>query len=160
MLANPPPHHRKHVTRTPYRLYKHIAPLSDIDGARSIVFIGQICVGNYFRAVEAQSLWATAYLDKKLVLPEVEERQEEVALFTAWCRRRYLNNGEGGNWMTFELVGYTDRLLEQLGLKSHRKGWFKDLFEPCKASDFKGLREEYLEKYEKEKTSIVSRVNV
>lgn len=83
LLANPPPHHRKHVTRTPYRLYKHIAPLSNIDGARSIVFIGQICVGNYFRAVEAQSLWATAYLAKKLVLPEVEERQEEVALFTA-----------------------------------------------------------------------------
>ena len=67
MLANPPPHHRKHGTRTPYRLYKHIAPLSDVDDARSIVFISQICVGNYFRAVEAQSLWATANLDKKLV---------------------------------------------------------------------------------------------
>ena len=89
----------------------------------------------------------------------MEERQEDVALFTAWCRRGYLNNREGGNWMTFELVGYTDRLLEQLGLKSHRKGWFKDLFEPCMASDFRGLREEYLEKYEKEQTSIISRIN-
>ena len=74
MLANPPPHYYKHVTRTPYRLYKYIAPLSDINSARSIIFIGQIYVGNYFRAVEAQSLWAIAYLDKKLVLPEVEER--------------------------------------------------------------------------------------
>lgn len=51
--------------------------------------------------------------------------------------------------MTFELVGYTDRLLEQLGLKTHWKGCFRDLFEPCGASDFKSLKEEYLDKYEK-----------
>ena len=83
-----------------------------------------------------------------------------MALLTVWCRCGYLNNGEGGNWMTFELVGYTNRLLEQLGLKSHRKEWFKDLFKPCKASDFRGLREEHLEKYEKEQTSIISRINL
>ena len=106
--------------------------------------------------MEAQSIWATAYLDNKLALPEAEKRQEEVALFTAWCRRRYLNNGEQGNWMTFELVGYTDRLLEQLGLKTHRKGWFKDLFEPCRVSDFRGLEEEYKEKYEKREDDITN----
>jgi len=49
--------------------------------------------------------------------------------------------------MTFELVGYTDELLEQLGLKSYRKGWWRDLFAPCMASDFKGLKEEYVGKY-------------
>ena len=58
--------------------------------------------------------------------------------------------------MTFELVGYTDRLLEQLGLKTHQKGWFKDLFEPCKASDFRGLEEEYKEKYEKRQEDITN----
>lgn len=99
--------------------------------------------------MEAQSLCATAHLDRKLALPEAEKRQEEMALFTAWCRRRYLNNGEKGNWMTFELVGYTDRLLEQLVLETHWKGWFKDLFEPCRASDFRGLKQECLEKYER-----------
>ena len=92
-------------------------------------------------------MWATAYLDGKLALPSLEERREEVALFIAWCRRRYLSNGEGGNWMTFELVAYTDQLLEQLGLKSHRKGWFKDLFEPCVQSDLVGLKEEYIRKF-------------
>ena len=146
-LANPPPHYHKEINKTPYRLYNLIAPLSDMDTSHSIVFIGHILVGNYFRGVEAQSVWATAYLDKKLILPDAEERQKEVALFTAWCRRRYLSNGERGNWITFELVGYTDKLLEQVGLKSHRKGWFKDYFEPCKQSDFKGLKDEYLAKY-------------
>ena len=60
-----------------------------------------------------------------------------------------LNNGEKGNWMTFELVGYTDPFLEHLGLKIHWKGWFRNLFEPCRTSDFKSLKEEYLDKYEK-----------
>ena len=124
-LADPPSHYHKPVTRTPYRLYKQIAPLSDIDATRSIVFIGQISVVNYFRAVEAQSLWAAAYMDGNLTLPTAEEREEDVALLTAWCRRRYLNNGEKGNWMIFELLGYTDTLLEQLGLKAHLKGWFR-----------------------------------
>lgn len=48
-----------------------------------------------------------------------------------------MNNRENGHWLTFELVGYTDRLLEQLGMKTHWKGRFRDLFEPCKASDFR-----------------------
>ena len=95
-------------------------------------------------------MWATAYLDKKLALPDASARQKEVALFTAWCQRRYLTNGEKGNWVTLELVGYTDRLLEQLGLKSHLKAsWFRNYFEPCKQSDFKGLKDEYVERYEK-----------
>ena len=92
-------------------------------------------------------MWATAYLDRRLTLPSLEIRREEVALFTSWCRRRYLNNGEKGNWMTFELIGYTDQLLEQLGFTSHRKGWFRDLFEPCVASDLVGLKDEYMNKY-------------
>jgi len=120
------------------------------------VFIGHICVGNYFRGVEAQSMWATAYLDKKLALPDREERQKEVALLTAWCRRRYLTNGEKGNWITFELVGYTDRLLEQLGLKTHRKGWFKNWFEPCRQSDFRGLKDEYVGRYESPSAAVVT----
>ena len=48
--------------------------------------------------------------------------------------------------MTFELIGYTDQLLEQLGFQSHRKGWFKDLFEPCVAHNLARLKE-YIEKY-------------
>ncbi|MCJ1391349.1 monooxygenase [Xylographa bjoerkii] len=149
-LANPPPHYHKPVTQTPYRLYKHIAPLHDAaspDGDRSTAFVGHICVGNYFHGVECQAMWATAYLDGSLALPRLRARQEDVALFTTWCRRRYLNNGEKGNWMTFELVGYTDRLLEQLGLKSHRTGWFWDLFDPCMARDLVGVKDEYVRQY-------------
>ena len=39
-LADPPAHYHKPVKLTPYRLYKHVAPLCDADdttGSRSIV---------------------------------------------------------------------------------------------------------------------------
>lgn len=142
-LANPPAHYRKPIDTTPYRLYNGIAPLHD----DSIVVIGHMIFGNYFRAAECQAIWATAHLDKRLALPSPEEREAETALFIAWCRRRYLSSGRRGNYMPFELTRYTDKLLQEVGLSSHRKGWFKDWFEPTWAANLRGLREEYKAKY-------------
>lgn len=94
-----------------------------------------------------QAVWATAYLDGKLELPGTEEMEREVALFTAWGRRRYLSNGEKGNHMIFEMMGYTDKLLEELRLKSHRRGWFWHWFGPGMMVDLRGVGEEYVKKY-------------
>lgn len=47
--------------------------------------------------------------------------------------------------MTFELVGYCGDLPKDLGLKSHRRSWFKYVFAPFKASNFAGLKDEYNE---------------
>ena len=149
MLANPPAHYMKPRTLTPYRLYNGIASVRD----DSIVFIGHVLVGNYFSVAEAQAIWATAYLDRQLALPSVVEREREIALFTSWCRRRYLNNGQNGNWMTFEFIVYSDRLLHEVGLSSNRKSWFRDLFSPCMMRDMAGLRDEYLAKYSKDAAS-------
>lgn len=146
-LANPPADYfKKPNPTTPYRLYNGMVPLSDASD-RSIVFIGHVLIPNYFRGTEPQAVWATAYMDGKLELPGLEEMEKEVALFTAWCRRRYLSNGEKGNHMVFELPGYVDRLLAQLGMKSHRRGWFLDYFGPGTMADLKGIGEEYVKKY-------------
>jgi hypothetical protein len=131
-------------------LYKIIAPISkacDVAQNRSIVFIGHIGVGNDFPAVECQAMWATAYMDGKLAVPTWEEQEQEIPLSTARNRRRYLSSGMEGNNMTFKLIGYTDSLLGNLGLSSHRKGFLKDLFVPCKASNFASLKGEYIRKY-------------
>jgi dimethylaniline monooxygenase (N-oxide forming) len=154
-LATPPPHYQKPVSRTPYRLYRHIIPLSESGEAvedRSIAFIGQVVVANYFHSVECQAMWATAYLDGKLDMPSKEEQEREVALLTTWCRRRYLSNGDEGNNMTFEHMGYNDTLLKDMGLRSHRKGWFKDLFAPTLASEYKGLKAEFIKRFGYDKT--------
>lgn len=49
--------------------------------------------------------------------------------------------------MTFELIGYTDTLLRDLGRRSNRKVRFKDIFSPVWAKDFRGLKAEFVEKY-------------
>jgi len=146
-LANPPADYfKKPNPTTPYRLYNGMVPLADTSD-RSIVFIGHTLIPNYFRGTEPQAVWATAYLDGKLELPGLEEMEKEVALFTAWCRRRYLSNGEKGNYMVFDMPGYVDKLLADLGLKSHRRGWFLDYFGPGTMADLRGVGEEYVKKY-------------
>jgi hypothetical protein len=71
----------------------------------------------------------------------------------AWCRRRYLTKGALGHWLYFDLVPYTDALLEQLGLHSHRrKNMSKDFFSPCVAEDLKDLLGELREKQKSDLT--------
>ena len=55
-----------------------------------------------------------------------------------------------GNVIDFEMVSYTDKLLAELGLSSHRyKGsWWADLTDPCLASDYAGIIDEYRNKYD------------
>lgn len=149
----------KHQPRcTPFRLYKGMAPPSDtVD--HSIVFLGKIVVSNNFRLAEVQALWAVAYLDGNILhanpsvrgdcpLGEKEQREEEVADTAAWCRQRYPSKGQAGNWFFYDVISYTDMILEQLGLQSHRrKGWFRNLFAPCFASDLRGIVSEYKQIY-------------
>lgn len=140
-LRKPPPHHTCAPTQSPFRLYKYMVPTNhEMSG---IVFLGHIVIGNNFRAAECQALWAVAYLDSQLSLPPRKEMKREVAMSIAWCRRRYLTKGALGHWLYFDLVPYTDALLEQLGLNSHRKkSKSKDFFSPCIADDLKDLLSE------------------
>lgn len=43
---------------------------------------------------EVQSLWAISYLLGEIELPGVDEMATEVALWNAWTRKRYLNQGQ------------------------------------------------------------------
>ncbi|KAL8657116.1 MAG: hypothetical protein Q9226_002231 [Calogaya cf. arnoldii] len=145
-LADPPEHYHTPMTETPYRLYNGIAPLRD----HSIVFVGHVMIANYFRVAECQAIWATAYLDDKVKIPPLEQRQRMVALFVALCRRRYLSNGNKGHWMSAEQTGYTDRLFHELGLSSHRRFWLWDAFVPTGKKDLHRLRAEYIDKFGQE----------
>ena len=84
-----------------------------------------------------------ALLDGTLDLPSYEDMQGEIAYVNAWCGRRYPANGGLGNYMHYDVIAYTDALLAELGLSSHRKTWLKDFFSPCLANDLRGLIEEY-----------------
>ena len=150
-LGHPPAYRKIEPTQTPFRLYKAMAPPSDVHSSHSIVFLGKLVVGNNFFTAETQALWAVAYLDGRIRdLPSAAQIEREVAETVAWDRRRYLNKGELGSWFYYDVVDYSDALLEQLGLDSHRrgKGWVAGLMDPCFAKDLKGVVEEYRSKYE------------
>ncbi|ESZ98416.1 hypothetical protein SBOR_1197 [Sclerotinia borealis F-4128] len=144
LLKHPPPHREPSPsTTTTQKLYKGIAPLED----PSIAFLGAIDISNSFRAAETQAIWTTAYFDGNINLPPLEQMQKEVAYMHAFSQRRYPTRGQKGDCFFFELVWYTDALLHEVGLSSHRKGWWADLVEPCLASDLKGMKDEYKKKY-------------
>ncbi|KUJ10852.1 flavin-binding monooxygenase-like protein-like protein [Mollisia scopiformis] len=144
LLAHPPDHAHRHIDTTPYRLYNNIAPLND----DTILFMNHVTAGNKIFAAEAQAIWAVAYFDKNINLPSIEEREKEVALWNAWCLRRYLSNGERGNFAAFDSVPYVDKLLIDIGATAHLKGWWRDTFEPFMPSDLGKAWKEYLESSE------------
>ena len=155
LLRDPPQYQKVESSVSPFRLYKAMTPITDIQD-HSIVFLGRMVVGSNFRVAEVQALWAVAYLEGKLKL-ERQSMELEIGETVAWCRRRYLNKGDLGSWFFFDVIPYTDMLLDQLGLRSHRqKGWLKDFFGPCRAADLKDLVEEYKKTYPKKYSSISS----
>ena len=128
---------------TPARLYQGIAPLNDT----SVLFLGRARLSNNFRGAEAQAIWATAYWDGHVKLPPLQQAQAKVAYMNVFSRRRYPSRGTDGLNFYTDLIWYTDNLLHEAGLTSHRKGWWEDWDEPCLASDLKECKDEYLTKY-------------
>lgn len=143
-LAHPPPYFQRPTETTALRLYNCIAPIRD----DSVVFLGHIQLSNSFRTAEAQAIWATAYFDGVAKLPEKEQTEKEIAYMNAFSRRRYPSHGSTGDYFHMDLVSYTDKLMNDVGLSSHRKRWWwQDLMAPCLANDFRNAKDEYLLKY-------------
>ncbi len=77
-----------------------------------------------------------AYWDKAFPLPSVAEREDNIAYMIASNKRRYLSNGEIGHFAAFASVPYVDRLLDEIGVTSHRKkGWLGNMFTPIMPTD-------------------------
>ncbi|KAK3683186.1 hypothetical protein LTR37_020471 [Vermiconidia calcicola] len=144
-LTNAPKSKARPIRTTPYRLYNLTLPVSD----QSIAFLGLQLVPNSYHTALAQTLYAIAGLDGVLKLPPKEEMEKEVAFIDRWCARRYPVHGHLGNVLDYEMVSFTDYLLKQLGLSSHRTkaSWWADMTDPVVASDYAALVEEYRKKH-------------
>ncbi|KAH9205829.1 hypothetical protein DL95DRAFT_528643 [Leptodontidium sp. 2 PMI_412] len=128
---------------TPSRLYRSIIPVTDRED-RSIAFLGTIGTTQSFLVAEAQALWAAAYFCGDLPLPDEEAMKDDIALATAWRRRRFL--GDGYTFI-FEQLPYMFMLLRDLGLNDLRKGGgWREILSPYKSADFKGILEEWKSK--------------
>jgi hypothetical protein len=140
ILANPPPHPHQQIPTTPYRLWNGMAPLND----DTILFMNHLTAGNKMIIAEAQAMWAVAYFDGRIAISSIEKREQEIATFVAWSRRRYLSNGELGNFAVFEIVTYIDKLLEDIGSPGRWKGWWRDTFAPFTPRDLDNPWRKYL----------------
>lgn len=139
-LANLPTYPDHAAKSTPSRLYRFIIPTSG-DEDHSIAFLGTVGTTQSFTVAEVQALWTAAYLSGKLPLPSTEQMKDEVALATAWRRRRYL--GDGYTFI-FDQIPYTSMLLRDLGVEDQRKGGgWKEIFSPYVCKDYKGILEEW-----------------
>ncbi|KAF2690950.1 flavin-binding monooxygenase-like protein-like protein [Lentithecium fluviatile CBS 122367] len=126
LLANPPAHSKSYLSSTPYRLYRGMLPLQD----DSILMMNHIKTGNKIFAAEIQAMWAVAYFDGNIKLPSVKNMEEQIALWVAFSRRRYLSAGGSGNNIAMESITYADTLLKDIGLSAFTRGWWKDAFAP------------------------------
>lgn len=144
VLSSKDPYWKHDSHRTPLRLYKCMLPISD----QSIVFLGKTVIGHVFPSAEVEALWAVAALDGRIALPTVPDMEREVARVVAWSRKRYPSRGRQAMWIPWDLIPFTDMLLKQLGLVSHRgETWWKDLTTPTSSQRLKGLIAEYKRKY-------------
>jgi hypothetical protein len=134
---------------SPYRLYRGCGPLN---GDPSISFTGFCLNTNMFESGEVSALWCIAYLDGNIKAPSHEERRKEIAFVTAYMRNRVATFGRLGNYYIFDKFAYYDKLLvKDLGLTSWipKGSWWTFWMTPTYPEAFKGVKDEYLEKYRK-----------
>jgi dimethylaniline monooxygenase (N-oxide forming) len=142
ILRKPPLHPHLEETRSPYRLYRGMAPLND----DTILFMNHVVVANKLFGAEGQAMWAVAYFDGNIKVP-VSAKERNIATWIAWCRRRYLSNGGLGNAAPFDGVPYVDTLLQEMGVSAHRqKGWLKNFFATVLPADLGRAWAEYLQR--------------
>jgi dimethylaniline monooxygenase (N-oxide forming) len=116
-LKFPPEHRRDEPKVMPSRLYNGIVPLKD----DSVAFAGHVILSNAFRTTEAQAIWITAYFDRYINIHPRNETMKKVAYINAFPKRRYPSHGAIGNYFHLDLVGYTDKLMADIGLVSHKQ---------------------------------------
>ncbi|KAL8682983.1 MAG: hypothetical protein Q9224_006723 [Gallowayella concinna] len=163
------PGKQKKEEYTPWRLFRGIAPPAN--PRRDLVFLGMMMSMQTVLRSEMAALWAYAYLNGCLgpqaqlsnrprpssVPSEKEDPGKssesqswlffETALFSRFGRWRYpMGYGSRFPDFVFDAVPYSDMLLQDLGLRTWRKGrnWFGELCSgPYLAGDYKGLIEEW-----------------
>jgi hypothetical protein len=151
----------------PYRLYRFIVPPAFIE-SRTLAFAGAYRSPATINIAQAQALWITAYLGndipslqfpvQKLEIADasqlasdprsaVASRVEyETVLHTQFSKWRY-SRGFGARFpeLWFDCLPYVDVLLEDVGVRSRRKGrWWQEWFRPYELKDYEGIVGEFL----------------
>ncbi|KAL2022824.1 hypothetical protein VTK56DRAFT_4355 [Thermocarpiscus australiensis] len=152
---------------TPWTLYRFMVPPSArFLQTRDIAFAGVLLNFSTFMVAHAQSVWISAYFNDQLparvvpplrpgsvhkdagVIPKaktVAQIRDETVLHARFGKWRY-PAGHGAQFpdFVFDALPYVDLLVNDLGLKVHRKkGWLAEITEPYGPEDYKDLVAEF-----------------
>lgn len=131
----------------PFRLYRFMVPPTAVS-KRNIVFAGLVSTVSTAMFATVQALWISAFFDGKLerMAKTEKEVEKEVMLHTQFGKWRYpCGYGDSLPDFAFDSLPYVDLLLNDLGVKVHRKPTqIAELFEPYKPKDYRGLTREWL----------------
>lgn len=131
----------------PFRLYRFIVPPTMMS-KRNIAFAGLTSTVSTAMFATVQALWISAFFDGSLqrIAKTETDIEEEVMLHTQFGKWRYpVGYGASLPDFAFDSLPYLDLLLNDLGLKSHRKPTqVAEIFEPYKPKDYRGLTREFV----------------
>ncbi|KAF2212814.1 hypothetical protein CERZMDRAFT_40830 [Cercospora zeae-maydis SCOH1-5] len=148
MLRNQPVLRFEQPKENPLRNYRFIVPAGSVF-KRNLALAGMVSTVSTANFANAQALWINAYFDGKLKRnPKNQDAvNKEVMLHTQFGKWRWpCGYGASLPDFAFDSLPYIDLLLNDVGIKSHRKGsQMAELVEPYKPKDYRGLAEEYLE---------------
>lgn len=127
-----------------YRLHRYIVPPSFIE-KRNVAFVGMVLNIATMPTAQAQSLWVTAFFDRKLSMPaDVHMETELLSRFGKW--RYPASYGVKHGDLVFDTVPYIDLLLKDLDISVKRKANFvKELFEPYAPKDYRNVVGEWIQ---------------
>lgn len=176
MLAHLPKHvqeydaaHMRKQTHTPLRLFRNIAPPTlTARHQHDIIILGTLLNTAVPTYAEISSLWGVAYLENlpfapstTATLSSLEDMEKEVSLLNAWGWVRYRDRSISYLDGSVEIQNFMDQLMTDLGLEAARKkraqrkrgqliglrGMVKEWLWPYMGGDYKGLVEEYIERW-------------
>ncbi|KAG6320288.1 hypothetical protein E4U44_006359 [Claviceps purpurea] len=141
----------------PLRNYRFIVPVNATHlSRRTLAYAGMLSSVSTPIIATVQALWICAFFDGKLARapprepvwgPAHDALAREVMLHTQFGRWRYPCGRYGAAVpdLALEALPYVDLLLNDLGVRSWRKGsWVRDLLEGYEPGDYAGLVQEWL----------------
>jgi hypothetical protein len=148
ILKNQPVLRYQRTTAEPLRHYRFIVP-PELHAKRNFAFAGMVSTVDTAAFANAQALWISAYFDGKLKREpkSQDDMVRNVLLYTQFGKWRYpCGYGDSLPDFAFEALPYVDLLLNDVGLRCHRKATqIAEFTEPYKPWDYKGLTQEYQE---------------
>lgn len=138
----------------PYRLYRYLVP-ADVEFMtdRNIAFLGMHLSVHAIIVAQVQALWITAFLENEIPRLRPNAIQQSDVEFNTAVHVEYQKlrrpRGAGGHGagfpdLVFDSLPYIDILLEDLGMRTHRKAtFFAELFRPYKLCDYQNLVQQW-----------------